>query len=112
MHRPLRASRALTFCHFNAKAPGDQTGGSHTQHEDLQVSRTSFAHFSAGRTTRAVARFARITHLRLDQIRWCWGCRLIAFAVDEFERRQLDQLGFRNGLCPACRSRRSAQRQS
>ena len=40
------------------------------------------------------------------QARWCHRCRRFAYAIDEFERDQLDRLGFRNGGCaPDCAAR-------
>ena len=41
---------------------------------------------------------------RTDQIRWCDRCGDQAFAVDDYQRAQLDTLGFRDGLCPRCRN--------
>jgi hypothetical protein len=38
----------------------------------------------------------------LPQIRWCDRCGIVAFAIDGFQRAQLDALGFTD-LCPDCR---------
>jgi len=42
-------------------------------------------------------------HRSQDQIRWCERCGVQAFAQDDYQRARLDEIGFRDGLCPDCR---------
>jgi hypothetical protein len=50
-----------------------------------------------------VIRYARSFGLQLDQVRWCESCYVCAPAVDGYQRRKLDELGFRD-VCPGCQS--------
>ena len=43
--------------------------------------------------------------LAQHQVRWCRSCGSFGFAIDRYQREQLDALGFRNGCCPDCRER-------
>lgn len=49
-----------------------------------------------------VARYLRATGLRVDQVRWCDWCRVVAPAVDRHQVSLLDALGF-DSLCPECK---------
>jgi len=51
----------------------------------------------------ALLRALRRLGLTLSAVRWCRRCKRFAFAVDDYQREQLDALGFRDGLCPDCR---------
>jgi hypothetical protein len=42
--------------------------------------------------------------LSLDQVRWCRRCGTFAFAIDAYQRAQLDALGFTT-TCPNCKAR-------
>lgn len=48
-----------------------------------------------------VRHFAREAQLRVDQLRWCC-CGVVAFAIDDYQRRELDRAGFTVRMCPAC----------
>ena len=50
----------------------------------------------------AVLRALKLLGLAPAQIRWCRTCGVFAYAIDQFQIDQLDRLGFRDGLCPAC----------
>jgi hypothetical protein len=49
-----------------------------------------------------VRRFAAAAGLSPWQLRWCTACGAIAYAIDDFQRAQLDRLGSRHGCCPDC----------
>ena len=55
---------------------------------------------------RKVPRSARVYSKRhglpLRQLRWCDRCGAVAAAINARQRRQLDRLGFVDGLCPDC----------
>ena len=48
-------------------------------------------------------KYAKTFELTLDQLRWCDACGIVAPAIDEFQRKQLDEVGF-DRLCPDCRA--------
>lgn len=50
-----------------------------------------------------VKRFARREGLAIEQLRWCWRCGAVAYAIDDHQRAQLDAAGFVDGQCPQCR---------
>jgi hypothetical protein len=54
-----------------------------------------------------VCRFARAAGVSVHRLCWCQVCGVVAFAIDAYEREQLDALGFHGGICPDCRGPRS-----
>lgn len=48
-----------------------------------------------------VRQFAERAGLRVDQLRWCRLCGVVAYAVDDWQRQQLDRDGFTD-VCPGC----------
>ena len=64
-------------------------------------------HSDRARLPAHVVRFAERAGLDpLDQVRFCALCGIVAFAIDDFERDQLDRLGFYSDVCPDCRAGR------
>jgi hypothetical protein len=53
--------------------------------------------------SRDALKYAAAHDLHLEQLRWCSQCGIVAPAIDAFQRKQLDEIGFADGLCPDCR---------
>ncbi len=50
-------------------------------------------------------KYAHAHDLDLNQLRWCSHCGIVAPAIDAYQRRELDRLGFTDGMCPDCREK-------
>ena len=46
--------------------------------------------------------FSRRAGIPPDKLRWCDWCHVIAYAIDDHQRDQLDAVGFTGRICPDC----------